>query len=301
MSENYLGKIQNWLKDILPLDIRPTDAKASYQKEAGIKAVVFDIYGTLIISASGDVMQADYSADMFRDACHTAGVKIKADDDASLLQMHDIYEKVVKAHKERSKQNGIPFPEVDIEKVWTDVLTESEDKGLIALNGIWDLRAFIFVFELKSNPVWPMPGLKETLTGIQEKGYKLGIVSNAQFYTPVIMNHFLYDKISGTPFLDGFDEKISVFSYKLLKGKPDTAIYEALFPGLKELGIKNDEVLYVGNDMLKDIWPAGKLGFKTVFYAGDQRAYRLRRDHPEASKAKPDHIITSLTQLLEII
>ncbi|MFB6320216.1 HAD family hydrolase [Saccharicrinis sp. FJH54] len=301
MTEPYLGKIQSWLERIEPLDIRPTGAIATYIKETGIKAVVFDIYGTLIMSASGDVMQAEYSADMYKDACIAAGIEITTDDDEALIYMHDIYELMVKVHKERSRKKGIPFPEVDIEKVWTDVLADADQLGLIHLNDAFDLRAFIFVFELRSNKVWPMPGLKEALEGIRNKGYKMGIVSNAQFYTPVIMNYFLYNRIDGRPFLDQFEEKLSVFSYKLLKGKPDTAIYKALFPGMEELGILPHEVLYVGNDMLKDIWPANEVGFKTVFYAGDERAYRLREDHPQASMTRPDHIITALTQLLEII
>lgn len=301
MSETYLGKIKPWLDAMTPLEIQPTDAVSSYGKETGIKAVIFDIYGTLIISASGDVMQAEYSAEMYRDACKAAGIEVTAKDDESLLYMHDIYVMMVKVHKERSKKNGVPFPEIDIEKVWKDVLADADQMGLIHLTEGFDLRAFIFVFELKSNNVWPMPGLKETLEGVRSKGYKLGIVSNAQFYTPVIMNYFLYGRIDGKPFLDNFEKQLSVFSYKLLKGKPDTAIYKALLPGMEELGINHSEVLYVGNDMLKDIWPANELGFKTVFYAGDQRAYRLRKDHPQASMTKPDHTITGLRQLLEII
>ena len=301
MTEPYLGNIQSWLMRIEPLEARPTDAVPEYSKETGIKAVVFDIYGTLIISASGDVMQAEYSADMFKDACIAAGIDITTDDDQALIYMHDIYELMVNVHKERSRKKGIPFPEVDIEKVWTDVLADADQIGLIKLNDTYDLRTFIFVFELKSNKVWPMPGMKETVEGIRNKGYKMGIVSNAQFYTPVIMNYFLYNKINGKPFLDQFEEKLSVFSYKLMKGKPDTAIYKALFPGMEEMGMKPEEILYVGNDMLKDIWPANEVGFRTVFYAGDQRAYRLREDHPQASMTKPDHTITALKQLLEII
>ena len=301
MSDTYLGKIQPWLESIEPLDIIPTQAEPKYSKEKGIKAVIFDIYGTLIISSSGDVMQSEYNAEMYRDALLAGGIKILTKNIEELLYIHDIYELMVSVHKERSKRSGVPFPEVDIEKVWIDVLADADQMGLISLKRNSDLRAFIFVFELKSNRVWPMPEMNTMLKGVREKGYKMGIVSNAQFYTPVIMNYFMHKEILGKPFLEGFTEDISVFSYKLLMGKPDTAIYKALFPALQRYEIEPHEVLYVGNDMLKDIWPANEVGFKTVFYAGDKRAYRLREDHPEASMTKPNHTITELSQLLHII
>ena len=158
MSETYLKNIPEWLKGIKPLDTIPTGASISYTKENNIKAVIFDIYGTLIISASGDVMQAEYSADMYYDACVASGIEVVTDKKDDLIYMHDIYELMVKVHKERSRKRGIPFPEVDIEKVWVDVLADADQLGLIRLKKDADLRTFIFVFELKSKKVWPMQG-----------------------------------------------------------------------------------------------------------------------------------------------
>lgn len=43
-----------------------------------------------------------------------------------------------------------------------------------------------------------------------------------------------------------------------------------------QLGIESSQTLYVGNDMLNDIYPAQQLGLKTAFFAGDQRSLRKR-------------------------
>ena len=60
-------------------------------------------------------------------------------------------------------------------------------------------------------------------------------------------------------------------------------------------------VLYVGNDMLNDIYPAAKAGFKTALFAGDSRSLRLRKDKPKCKYLSADIVITDLIQLLDYL
>jgi putative hydrolase of the HAD superfamily len=300
MVNAYLDHLKPFLESIEPISIQPTGAEPVFSKDNDIKAVVFDIYGTLVISASGDIMQASYDASMFSQALKNSGYQIKVQEN-DLMEIHPLFETEVKQGKEKAQINGTPFPELNIVNVWQKTLHKAETLGLIASTPSSDIQLFTFIFELKSNQVWPMPGLRETITNLKRKGVPLGSVSNAQFYTPVMMNYFLYDTIKGDEFVDGFEKDLSVFSYKILKGKPDKDVFKELLNPLNKRGLAQEEVLFVGNDMLKDIYASSQLGFKTCFFAGDMRAYRLRENHPEASKIKPDHIITELKQLLEIL
>jgi putative hydrolase of the HAD superfamily len=69
----------------------------------------------------------------------------------------------------------------------------------------------------------------------------------------------------------------------------------------QQYGILPEDTLYVGNDMLNDIWPAAQCGLKTSLFAGDQRSLRLRETDPRCSDLEPDVIITKLSQLPHII
>jgi len=296
----FTDKLLPFLQKIEPIAIRPTDAQANYKKAENIKAVIFDIYGTLIISASGDIMQDSYDASMFSEALSNSGYKILVPEN-KLMAIHGIFEKVIVLEKQIAKDSGTPCPELNLVEIWDSTLKKAEADDLIKSSDFSNIRLFTFLFELKSNQVWPMPGLKETLDDLKTKGYPLGIVSNAQFYTPIIMNYFLYGRVKTDEFIDGFEKDLSVFSYKILKGKPDPSIYEELIEPLKKRGLKPQDVLYVGNDMLKDIYASSQVGFKTCFFAGDMRAYRLRKDQEQASKTQPDYIITSLEQLKDIL
>ncbi len=69
----------------------------------------------------------------------------------------------------------------------------------------------------------------------------------------------------------------------------------------RKYGLFADEILFIGNDMFRDIYPAFLAGFKTALFAGDTKSLRLRQDKPELKKIVPDFIITDLMQLLTIL
>jgi putative hydrolase of the HAD superfamily len=138
-----------------------------------------------------------------------------------------------------------------------------------------------------------MPGAREVLTCLSRRGYPLGIVSNAQFFTPLTLKHFLPDR--------PFDDGLVVYSYRHLRAKPDPFLFEELARGLTARGLEATEALYVGNDMLNDISAAAAAGLKTVLFAGDRRSLRLRRNRPDIASLRPDRTIDHLDQLLDIV
>jgi putative hydrolase of the HAD superfamily len=298
-SKEYIKKLLDNLEPISPI---PTKLKPEYKHDPDIKAVLFDVYGTLLISSSGDIDVAEISDENLRQALDAAGIKTHQKiENVSDLILSD-FEYTVRVCHEAARKNKIPYPEIDILSIWKIVLIHARRKGLVSFNDDADIALMICVFEFLSNRVYPMPGLKETINALMSKNIPLGIVSNAQFYTPVLMNYFLNEKISLKEKVKGFDRELTILSYKFGRAKPDPAIYEELIPTLKwKYGIVASEVLFVGNDMLKDIYASKQVGFKTVLFAGDKRSLRLRQDDERMALCKPDYIITQLDQLTNII
>jgi putative hydrolase of the HAD superfamily len=66
-------------------------------------------------------------------------------------------------------------------------------------------------------------------------------------------------------------------------------------------GFGADAVLFVGNDMLNDIFPAKSLGFQTALFAGDARSLRLRTDDSRCRNLSADIVLTDLEQLIDHI
>lgn len=294
--------IKNLLANLDKIEPIETGVSPKFKKEHNIKAIIFDIYGTLLISSSGDIEQAEISENNLKEALDAADIKIVEQHGNPLSHILHDFEYTIKVSHEASRKNHIPYPEIDILSIWDIVLIHARRKGLIDFDDEVNIMRMTCVFEFLSNKVYPMPGLKETISALKAKGLPLGIVSNAQFYTPVVMNYFLNNDFKLNETIDRFEKDLTVYSYKLGKGKPDTKLFEELVPSLKsKYNLQPEEVLFVGNDMLKDIYTSNTVGFKTVLFAGDKRSLRMREDDERVKPIKADHTITDLKQLLEIV
>ena len=140
-----------------------------------------------------------------------------------------------------------------------------------------------------------MPDAQPVIEELHRRGLVLGIVSNAQFYTPLLFEAFF---LQSTEQL-GFDPDLSFFSYQHRQAKPGTWLYEQLVDALAARELDPAQILYIGNDALKDIHPAAQLGFRTALFAGDERSLRLREDHKDL--LPPDAVITKLRQIFELV
>jgi putative hydrolase of the HAD superfamily len=159
------------------------------------------------------------------------------------------------------------------------------------------VRAFALEYELIVNPVYSMPHLEQLLDHCRTLPVAMGIVSNAQFFTPCLFEWFLGARLEAL----GFADELLVFSYRTGHAKPSPLLFQLARKALKARGIQAQDVLFVGNDMLNDIYPARQAGFQTALFAGDQRSLRLRREQKQCLNLKPDLVITDLQQLCEHI
>lgn len=304
MELNFKNDIKKWLdssKKLRPIPTTFCPNLKTHSKEK-IKAVIFDIYGTLLISSSGDIDQAILNKDNMRMAMEAGRFDLSnCKEELCNFLLEQLQYQIKKQHKELQSK-GFPFPDVDIFEVWRGMFEAAQNNGLLKLSGNESLADTIMVFELLSNRVYPMPGMKEVLLEIKKMGLPMGIVSNAQFYTPIIMNYFLTGEFTSEQHIELFNEDLSVYSYKELRAKPDTALFDKLIPVLdNKYNIKPSETIFVGNDMLKDVYTATKAGLRTVLFAGDQRSLRLRENDERVKGMFPDFIINDLQQLTKII
>ncbi|MFO7845935.1 MAG: HAD hydrolase-like protein [Balneolaceae bacterium] len=283
-----------------PLEPEDTGTEPDLKTIEGIKAVIFDFYGTLFASGVGDIGIDDGKSDakLLLDALEGAGIEVS--DKKAGSRGFVIYNKVVTEKIVELKASGIPYPEPDIRKVWGHVLNQMYAEKLIAFNTTPDHHDRMAVeFEARMNPIWPMPGFYETLQGLKWKGLHLGIISNSQFYTPIAFEALSEQSLDEF----GFNPKLLHWSYEESRKKPGLVFYEHfLEKAAKALpDLQPENYLFAGNDMLKDIYPADHLGMRTALFAGDARSLKWRREDGRTKNLQPDLIITELRQLLECV
>jgi putative hydrolase of the HAD superfamily len=246
-----------------------------------VRCLLCDIYGSLFISDSGDISMAQERSgnqDVLDELLAGYDIKTPA---SKVLQ--GFYQKIKEEHQ-RSIAKGVAWPEVQIEKIWSRVLS---------IDSLEKVRAFAVEFEMLVNPTWPMPGLNGLIKGCGQAGIRLGIISNAQFFTPMLFDWFL----DADPPALGFDPQLTFFSYQYGCAKPSPLLFQLAADRLKELDIPTNQAAYLGNDMRNDIYPAHQIGFQTILFAGDARSLRMRKDDPLCKDITPDLRITHLNQL----
>jgi putative hydrolase of the HAD superfamily len=301
MELNFKSNIKGWLDKLQELQPIPTEFCPNLKTTQAPKAIIFDIYGTLLISASGDIDQASMSKQSMKEAMNAGGFEKDLANSVYSFLLEQLPRKIKSNHREL-KAKGHPFPDVDIFKVWNEMFEEAENKGLLKREGTESLADVIFIFELLSNKVFPMPGMKEVLLALKEKHIPLGIVSNAQFYTPIIMNYFLNGEFSTRQEIDLFDPELCIYSFKELRAKPDTKLFNKINSTLaNKYNLEPSDAIFVGNDMLKDVYTATNSGLRTVLFSGDERSLRLREDDQRVKGIFPEFFVNELMQVLEIV
>ena len=282
-----------------PLSPIPTREPVRNNPVPGIRAVLFDVYGTLLISGSGDIgtAQPPDEAALVEAVFRESGFSLKTDRPAD--RVNQSLETWIKKRHDRLRARGTDHPEVDIRDIWANVLDELRSEGVLESEKKSGeaprkeaVEELALRFELAVNPVWPMPGFPEIISELSLSGCRTGIVSNAQFYTPALI------EVLGECTLEnlGFPPELCAFSYRLERAKPSPLIFQGPLDTLASSGIEPGEVLMVGNDMLNDMAAARSAGCRTCLFAGDKRSLR-KRGGDERTDFEPDMVITELTAL----
>ena len=125
-----------------------------------IKALLFDIYGTLLISAGGEVgsspdtILSGEGALPFFHAAHSAGFQIKLRPEEFNRKLEELYSGAIQEIHAHEKNRGNTAPEVDILSIWNRILSEVVKEG--DAEGTVDAHSLIFTslrYELRTNSI----------------------------------------------------------------------------------------------------------------------------------------------------
>jgi putative hydrolase of the HAD superfamily len=130
-------------------------------------------------------------------------------------------------------------------------MTEEQYKELVWL---W--------YEPLSRRVETEPNLKATLSELQKRGLKMGIVSNT-FVNACALNR----DIARRTLTDFFE--FVYYSYEFPRRKPCPAMYQA---AVETLGVKPQEVIFVGDRLDTDVKGAVQVGMHAVLKDGTANA-----------------------------
>ncbi len=288
----------------------PVEYESNYEKLDGIKAVLFDVYGTLIDYNREELSDKDekqkYIKECFKkliEKFNLEKVLLKMDPDKdSSVTLRDLYHGLIYISHQRSAKNGIEYPEIKIEDIWETLILMFKRNGY-NIPSMWNdskelayAMAYYYHYNVLGRRLYP--GVFEYLKELKKTGRLIGIISNAQFYTMYDLSYLFTKQNNGKQFFaeDLFSEDFSFLSYKLGYSKPNPKIFEKAVDRLNDVDIKPEETLYVGNDIYNDIYGASKHGMRTALFVGDKQSIKISKEHD--IDIKPDLVIEQLLDLL---
>lgn len=285
-----------------PMKPTPPSMPPLLHKLDGIRFVIFDFYGTLFVSAVGEISTDEAVTDRSIAASLKACGLIPDEEAERPLAAHarELYRNTMQRVGREMRELGYDPPEPDIRGVWLEVLNGLYDADLLMREPDSALaRLFAVEYEARANPVWPMPDLSSLMGELHRRQLVTGIISNSQFYTPIAWQALTGESLRES----GFHPGLLHWSFEEKRKKPDAAFYQGFLEKLERHfpGSDPESVLFVGNDMLKDITPAAGIGMRTALFAGDRRSLRLHEVDPYDPENRPDLILTRLEQLLECV
>jgi putative hydrolase of the HAD superfamily len=273
-----------------------------------IRAVIFDVYGTLINYWREEMKDETGRRNLFIDACGKVAALFGFTDFLAAINpeappentLYDLYCGLIALRREKAHQPGITNREIKIEEVWNIILLMLKRHGFrpdLAPGVQEDLsRRLAYAYNFFSLGRRLYPGVTEALSGLRDASIDLGIVSNAQFYTPIDLTLLIRDQSEGIyeDFNELFDPDLTIFSFEWGAVKPDVLLFSKLYDALYERNILPQQTVFAGNDLVLDVEPAAAAGMKTAFFTGDSRSVYF---HDREGVILPDIVFSSFDEL----
>ena len=235
-----------------------------------IRALIFDINGTLIDIETDERMEQAYRA--IGHFLTYQGVTLHR------WEVLDLYFQIM---KEQFAQSMEIYPEFDVVAVWREVLERHASDGTRSLPPEKLQQIPLFLAELQRGisrkRLILFPQVLEVLSQLRER-YPLAVVSDAQ-------SAYALPELRAVGLHEYFEPVIISGDYGYRK--PDARLFQT---ALDRLQVLPGQAVFIGNDGYRDIFGARQLGIKTILF-------RHTQDMTRPNEAEPDYIIREFAEL----
>jgi putative hydrolase of the HAD superfamily len=238
-----------------------------------IKGLLFDLYGTLI-----DIETDEGMEEIYRSISHFLnyhGIYLHR------WEVRDRYYEIMKQQKEDRNET---HPEINVEAIWTTFLRQEGMEASLKSQELAITLAQLYR-GISRKRLQLYPGVRETLDELRS-AYRMALVSDAQpcFAIPEI-------KAVG---LEGYFDPVIISAYYGFR-KPDPRLTEKALDSMKLLPY---EVIYVGNDMYRDMYGAGRQGIKTIFFDSNQGQKAYENINPDYYVSRFEDVLRGVKALM---
>jgi FMN phosphatase YigB (HAD superfamily) len=291
--------------------VEPRTAKPHVAFLPNIRAVTWNVYGTLLAISGGDLLFEHPTAFVMEVALDKtiqefkfwASMSRKPGQPADYLR--EIYDNLL--NDQRIVPGNVErHPEIAADRVWESFIKKlfqkdyEFDAGFYgSLNEYSRKVAYFFHASLQGTACYP--GADAALRAVKEAGLAQGLLADGQCFTMAQLQRALSRHGPAANPDEWIDPELRWFSYEVRARKPSERIFRQGLNALAEKGITPDQVLHIGSRMQQDIAPARRFGMRTALFAGDKASLQARSKQLKDPSTRPDVLLTELSQIAQVI
>jgi FMN phosphatase YigB (HAD superfamily) len=283
----------------------PVKARPSLER-LPVRAVLWTVYGTLVAVPGGE-LAFESDIEFVTDAALEKTIhefkmwnSMSRKPGAPSAYMKELFKKAFDIV--RLTGGG----EVRSELIWDDIFKKLMTKEYGYDGSLYGppaeyVKKIAYFYHASIQGAGAYAGAAEAIRVVSEAGKKQGLLADGQCFTPAQLRKCLREQEPSFDPAMHFAADLRVLSGEHKVKKPFDDLFRLAVSACRARGIAPDEVLHVGSNVLRDIGPAKKVGFRTALFAGDKNSLRATADQLHDPHLRPDVLLTELTQIAEVV
>jgi FMN phosphatase YigB (HAD superfamily) len=309
--EQYLTHLDgradlNWPAAPVP---EPAKAKPYLPTLTGIKAILWEVYGTLLSITGGELLfehpqklVTDVALDKtISEFKMWASMSRKPGQPAEYMKV--IFDKVrldLQALGGRER-----YPEMLSDRIWEEIIKKLMQKEYTfnaaffgSLNEFSRKVAYFYHASLQG--VAAQPNALQAMRFAADCRLSQGLLGDGQCFTAAQLSRALRIHDPSATFDEWVPASHRFLSADVKAKKPSETLFRHALAGLATKGIQPGEILHIGTRLTRDIAPAKKHGMKAGLYVGDKASLDAKAELLKDPAHRPDVLLTDLAQVEQL-
>lgn len=289
----------------------PPKARPYLPPLPGIRAVLWNVYGTLLCISDGE-LKCEVDNDLLMEVALEKTIhefkmwnSMSRKPGQPSAYMREIYQKGLNELR-LAPTAGERYPEIAVERIWENIVKKlfqkeyTFDAGFYgSLNEFSKKIAYFFHTSLQRTVCYP--GSAEALRCVAESGLTQGLLTDGQCFTAAQLSRGLQCQEAGFDLNGVVPLNNRWISCDHRCRKPSENLFKVALRGMRERGVEPNEILHVGSSVTRDIAPAKKAGMRTALFAGDRGSLAATPEQLKDAANRPDALLTELPQIAQIV
>jgi FMN phosphatase YigB (HAD superfamily) len=276
-----------------------------------VKAVFWTVYGTLVAVPQGEIL-FEHPQEFVTSAALEKVIKefrmwqsMSRKPGAPSEYMWELYNKALTTLR-LAGSAGEKFPEVQCERVWDDIvkkLCQKEYTFDAATYGPMNeyVKKIAYFYHASIQGSGAYPGAADALKLLADRGIVQGLLADGQCFTVGQLQRCLKQQDPDLNLDAIIPPALRIISAEKKARKPSDTLYKAAVAAAAARGLEPSAVLHVGSNLMRDLVPAKKHGFRTALFAGDKNSLVATPEQLQDRATRPKALITELPQVLDLL